>query len=93
MSQFYMICFDIADEKRLRKVAIQLENVGQRIQYSVFECFLASDDLNRLKRRLDEIIDPTADHIRYYGLCNRDRPKVRIDGDGSVLKNDDYHLL
>jgi len=40
MSKLYVICFDVADKKRLRQVAIQMENFGQRVQYSVFECHL-----------------------------------------------------
>ena len=88
-----MICFDVADEKRLRQVAIQLENVGQRVQCSVFECFLETSDLKRLRENLDGIIEPSEDHIRYYSICDKDKPKVLIDGIGAISRNDDYHLL
>lgn len=88
-----MICFDVADTKRLRQVAIQLENFGQRVQYSVFECFLDAADLEALMGNLDDIIEPSEDHIRYYTLCDKDKPKVLIDGIGAVTTNDDYYLL
>lgn len=93
MSQFYVICFDIANDKRLRKVAIQMENFGQRIQYSVFECYLDKTQLDRLQTRLQFIIDPEKDHIRYYHLCNKDYKKIQLDGIGNISPNNDYHLL
>ena len=93
MNHFYIICFDICNAKRLRKVAIQMENFGQRIQYSVFECYLDNHQLDRLQTRLHHIIDPEKDHIRYYHLCHKDHKKIQIDGIGSVTKNYNYHLI
>ncbi len=92
-SRFYVICFDVSDEKRLRKVAIQMENFGMRVQYSVFECYLDATELETLKQRLLEIIDQDNDHVRYYGLCNKDVPKIVLDGLGMLTRDADYHLL
>ena len=93
MNQFYVICFDIADKKRLRQVAIQMENFGQRVQYSIFECYLNSDKLEKLKSRLEIIINPKEDHIRYYHICKKDKEKILIDGTGTLSQESDYHLL
>lgn len=93
MNQLTIICFDVCDKKRLRQVAIQLENVGQRIQYSVFECYLNNKKLNTLKKRLATIINPKEDNIRYYSICNKDKQKIIIDGAGSLTQDNDYYLL
>jgi CRISPR-associated protein Cas2 len=93
MSRLYIICFDISDNKRLRKVSIQLENFGERVQYSVFECYLDANDLNTLKQRIDKIIDQEVDHVRYYGLCDKDISKKLIDGRGNLAVDEDYHLV
>ena len=93
MSRLYIICFDIHDKKRLRKAAIQLENFGERVQYSVFECHLDASELHKLKQRLEKIIDPEVDHIRYYGLCPKDKNKILMDGKGSLTEDQDYYLL
>ena len=37
MTTFYLICFDVRDAKRLRKIANEMENFGNRVQRSVFE--------------------------------------------------------
>ncbi len=93
MNQLYVICFDISNEKRLRKVAIQMENAGQRIQYSMFECYLNHTQLNELQARINAIINPVEDHIRYYPLCQKDYQKIQISGSGEVTPNSDYYLL
>ena len=93
MSQLYIICFDVHNKKRLRKVAIQMENFGTRVQYSVFECFLEANDLAKLKKRIKKIIDPKYDHIRYYGLCAKDQYKIQFDGRHQSVLESDYHLF
>ena len=35
MSRFTLVCFDVANERRLRRTANELENFGQRVQRSV----------------------------------------------------------
>lgn len=92
MKSFYIICFDVSNEKRLRKVAIQLENFGTRIQYSLFECHLSPKNIAFLKHRLEKIIDPQADHIRYYKLCPKDKHKVHIEGWGELTPDKDYYM-
>ncbi|MBL1260116.1 MAG: CRISPR-associated endonuclease Cas2 [Thiotrichaceae bacterium] len=88
-----LICFDIRDKKRLRNVAKTLEGVGQRVQHSVFECHLDSIELAALKSMLATIINPAEDNIRYYPLCPKDRPEIKIDGPGRITEDPDYHLL
>ncbi len=93
MSQLYVICFDVADKKRLRHVAIQMQNVGQRVQYSLFECHLKEKELAKLQQRLTNIINPKEDHIRYYKLCDKDKNKITLDGRGQITQDDDYYFL
>ena len=37
---FYLVSYDIPDTKRRTKLAKTLEDFGDRVQYSVFECIL-----------------------------------------------------
>ena len=37
---FYVVVYDIPNDKRRKKVSDLLEGYGQRVQYSVFECTL-----------------------------------------------------
>jgi len=69
-----------AGQKRLRKVAKQCQNYGQRVQNSVFECLIDAAQLQQLKYRLTEIIDPETDSLRFYNLGNNWRSRVEHIG-------------
>lgn len=92
MSEFYVVCFDVSDKRRLRKVSNALENFGSRVQCSVFECYLNAGELDSLKQMLSQLIDPSADHIRYYSLCGKDRSGILVDGSGCVSRDDAFHF-
>lgn len=57
-----------AGKKRLRRVAKQCQNYGQRVQNSVFECLVDPVQFAQLRKRLEEIIDAERDSLRYYFL-------------------------
>jgi CRISPR-associated protein Cas2 len=54
--------------KRLRNVAKLCQNFGQRVQNSVFECLVDPTQFTDLRHRLESIIDPATDSLRYYFL-------------------------
>ncbi|MGH8548900.1 MAG: CRISPR-associated endonuclease Cas2 [Methylococcales bacterium] len=93
MSAFYVVCYDVRDARRLRRVANDMENFGVRVQKSVFECYLDGDEMTRLKRQVLRWIDPKEDHVRYYPLCGKDKPGILLDGPGTISANPDYHLV
>ncbi|MBP9481114.1 CRISPR-associated endonuclease Cas2 [Macellibacteroides fermentans] len=70
----------ISGEKRLRKVARQCVNYGQRVQNSVFECIVDPAQFAELKHRLSEIIDKEKDSIRFYFLGSKWERKVESLG-------------
>jgi CRISPR-associated protein Cas2 len=67
----YLVAYDIADPKRLRKVARACEDFGFRRQYSVFLCRLPAAELVRLKSRLYDVIDLQKDQVLFIPLCGR----------------------
>jgi CRISPR-associated protein Cas2 len=93
MSDFYMVCFDVRDPRRLRRIANELENFGQRVQRSVFECWLNGEDLFELKHRLANLMEPDEDQVRYYPLCAKDVRAIIIDGPGTVTSDPAYTLI
>ena len=80
-----LITYDVntesaAGKKRLRKVAKQCQNYGQRVQNSVFECLIDSAQLRRLQNALEEIMEKETDSIRYYYLGDEWRSRVEHVG-------------
>lgn len=71
---------DSAGKKRLRKVAKECVNYGQRVQNSVFECVLDSSQTLILKDKLLSIIDEEKDSLRFYYLGNNYQTKVEHFG-------------
>ena len=66
--------------KRLRNVAKQCKNYGQRVQNSVFECVLDATQYVVVKRKLEDIIDQNTDSLRFYNLGNNHKSKVEHTG-------------
>ena len=67
----WIVAYDIADAKRLRKVARICEDFGLRRQFSIFLCRLSATDLVRLRSRLHEAIDLDRDQVLFIPLCQR----------------------
>lgn len=66
--------------KRLRHVAKQCVNYGQRVQYSVFECLLDPAQFAVMKNKLEKIINEEEDSLRYYFLGSNWRRRVEHVG-------------
>jgi CRISPR-associated protein Cas2 len=64
----YLVCYDIANPKRLRRVARLLEGFGTRLQYSVFECPLDELRLEQAKAALREEINSDQDQVLFVSL-------------------------
>ena len=71
---------DSAGRKRLRQIAKQCVNYGQRVQCSVFECILDAAQLRTLEAKLCSIMDPEKDSLRFYQLGNHYERKVKHFG-------------
>lgn len=80
-----LITYDVdttskAGEKRLRQVAKECVNYGQRVQNSVFECLITEAQFVGLKATLEAIINDTTDSIRFYFLGNNWEKKIDMIG-------------
>lgn len=71
---------DAAGRKRLRQIAKQCINYGQRVQNSVFECILDAAQCKQLQHKLCGIMDPDRDSLRFYYLGNQYQTKIEHFG-------------
>ncbi len=81
---FYILTYDIVDDKRRIKIAKIMESMGDRVQYSVFEAYLTPPELQKLLKRVGKVMMTKEDSVRVYFLCNACREKVRTEGQGKV---------
>jgi len=68
MRNSYLVCYDISDEKRLRKVFQAMRGYGDHLQYSVFECQMTAMDLVRCRGELNGIIHHEEDQVLFVNL-------------------------
>lgn len=71
---------DAAGRKRLRQIAKQSVNYGQRVQNSVFECLVDAAQCRMLQQKLCSIMDEEVDSLRFYYLGNRYESKIEHFG-------------
>ena len=90
---FFVISYDISDDKRRRKVASTMEDYGRRVQYSVFECRLTRNRFQALYKKLVSLCIEPEDSIRIYSLCERCSPRVRIIGKIEELPEDQAVII
>jgi CRISPR-associated protein Cas2 len=76
----YLICYDTPDNKRRRRIVQALEELTERVQWSVFEGWMNASQIRDLSRRLKRVIDPAADNLRIYRLCHYCREEVELLG-------------
>lgn len=67
---------DTGGKKRLRKIAKECVNYGQRVQNSVFECTLDAGQYLQVKHKLETIMDKEKDSLRFYNLGNNYKNKI-----------------
>lgn len=69
-----------AGRKRLRQIAKQCVNYGQRVQNSVFECLVDAAQCRVLQANLVSIMDEKADSLRFYFLGNNYESRIQHFG-------------
>ncbi len=79
---FYLITYDVPDDKRRTKAARALEALGERVQYSVFEAWLTPRELAELKKKLRRLLNEEEDSLRIYALCADCQRQIETWGRG-----------
>ena len=67
----YLVCYDIADPRRLVRVHRRLRQVAVPLQYSVFMLVANEAAIDELVQALEQLVDNDADDIRIYPLPQR----------------------
>ena len=81
---FYVISYDIPDDRRRNQLAKVLKGFGTRVQYSVFEAHLSKKQYEELKRAVANVIDFSEDSVRYYALCRACTGRIEVPAVGDV---------
>ena len=92
MQAFWIIAYDIADNRRRARINRVLKNYAVRVQESVFEGWISHSRLRQLKRELRTEMSTVHDHIRLYTLCHWCEGAIKSQGKGRRAEDVDYYL-
>lgn len=92
MSTFYLIAYDIPDDRRRTKIHDTLCGFGKWTQYSLFECFLDDKEYVMLRHRLESILNPQEDNVRFYHICHACQKQVETIGSPQPVEDKIYLL-
>ncbi len=68
MLSYYIVSYDITDQKRWNRVYKIMQGHGQRIQYSLFICVLSEKDIIKLDMKLRDVIKHDEDKVMIVEL-------------------------
>ncbi len=89
----YDVARDEKGEKRLRRIAKILQNYGQRVQYSVFECLVEPAQWVELRAKLLKEMNENYDSLRFYHLGANWQHRVEHIGQKKALDPQGLLLL
>lgn len=90
---FYLVCYDIANVKRLAKIANICLQYGVRLQKSCFQCDLEADSLKRMVGTLEITMEPKEDSIILYAICSDCLRMTKTEGPGKIIDQDRFIIL
>jgi len=83
----WLVCYDVSDPARLRKVYRTLRGWGEWVQLSIFRCELSEREKVRLRGELDEVIHHDEDQVLFVDLGPAEgRGASAIESLGRVLE-------
>ncbi len=85
---WHVICYDVREDRRRNRIARLLDDVGDRVQYSVFEVDLESEQLDRLIESIRKEMDLQEDVVHCFAVCGACQDKSRVCGQGSAFEKD-----
>lgn len=72
-AQLWLVCYDIANPRRLQRIARRMERRGIRLQYSVFSVLADRNEIVEIHNELAELIDERHDDVRIYPISRSGR--------------------
>ncbi len=88
-----LVAYDIANQKRLHRVARLMKSFGTRVQRSVFECSLSRTRLESMTSLLNQTINPRYDRVHIYLICQSCQPKFSFLGSEALVEWEENLLI
>jgi CRISPR-associated protein Cas2 len=90
---YFLLSYDVTKNRSRKKVSELLEELGVRVQKSVFECDISKSQLVMLMQKTEELIDTSSDSVIFYQICKNCIAKRDVVGTAFVLKKVKTQLI
>jgi CRISPR-associated protein Cas2 len=84
--RLYIVTYDIAHQRRWRRVFRLMQGYGRWLQLSVFQCRLTAQRRAELASRLDAVIHGRDDHVLILDLGPADKVDPRVESLGKSFE-------
>jgi len=88
-----IVAYDITSPQRITKVAKIIKDYGVRVQKSIFEVTVKPMLFEEMKMRIEGVIVPESDGVKYFPLCEKCAGTVEIIGQGQFTDPDEEYYI
>jgi CRISPR-associated protein Cas2 len=84
--RLFIVAYDIADQKRWRRVFKAMQGYGDWLQLSVFQCRLSRRRRADLETKLRELVKNGEDHVLLIDVGPADRIELAVQSIGKSFE-------
>jgi CRISPR-associated protein Cas2 len=91
----YIICYDISNDKRRRRLVRCLHFFGERVQESVFEAVLNASLMNKMQSTIAGIINHESDCVYIYPVTGINDSLIKRMGKSiyAIPTKEEYYII
>ena len=89
----FIVCYDIADDRRRDRMAVMLLNFGRRVQESVFVADLDTERASAMGQEIRKIVEAVEDCVHVFPLCSACWSKAEVVGLGELPADSEFYVL
>ncbi len=93
MKRLWVVCYDIACDRRRARVDRWLLGQGDRVLESVFECVWRAEQAAAARETLLRLIDPAADSVSLSPVCAACREASIVNGQRRAANHPCFHVV
>ncbi|MEZ0329680.1 MAG: CRISPR-associated endonuclease Cas2 [Dissulfuribacterales bacterium] len=90
---YFVISYDISDNKRLAKIAKIMTKYTTRVLYSIFEGELTHEQERAVKSEVKRLLLPEEDSVIYFKLCTECADEIRTLGMKVPIQRDENFII
>jgi CRISPR-associated protein Cas2 len=85
--RLYIVAYDIADDRRWRRIFKLMHGYGRWLQLSIFQCRLTARRRAEMALRLESAMHMKADHVLILDLGPADAVDPRVESLGKAFES------